>query len=333
LQTTIGYDNGVAFKRVFICPAESQLSFIQMRKFMAVDGTFLKSHYVQTLLSAVGIDANGHNLILAWAVVESENKASWSWFLSNLKLAIPQCLAMTLISDRDKGLLAADKLLGDTVHRLICCFHLKGNLCKRYGGGGGDHSVARFFWPIANSKTPAEFTTLMDELRASNPSAAAYLTAIDCSLWVTAFYRGEHFGHKTSNVVESVNNLLRDERELSILDMLNEIWHLTMHQRFERFTIATSLIAKGQTLTDFCLKKLLDSRQWAQKYTVRMTSNTQGIVTQANDRVYIVDLNMRICDCGYFQENGIPCGHAFSVIFELGGRPRDFVPSVFFTTV
>jgi len=36
-------------QRVFICPAESQLSFIQMRKFMALDGTFLKARFVQTL--------------------------------------------------------------------------------------------------------------------------------------------------------------------------------------------------------------------------------------------------------------------------------------------
>ena len=31
------------FQRVFICPAESRLSFQHMRKFMAIDDTFLKS--------------------------------------------------------------------------------------------------------------------------------------------------------------------------------------------------------------------------------------------------------------------------------------------------
>ena len=43
--------------------------------------TFLKApfNFVQTLLLAVGIDANGKNLLLAWAVVESENKESWIW--------------------------------------------------------------------------------------------------------------------------------------------------------------------------------------------------------------------------------------------------------------
>ena len=49
------------------------------------------------------------------------------WFLSCLKEAIPETTGMTLISDRDKGLEAVgDTVNGDTVQRLICCFHLKG---------------------------------------------------------------------------------------------------------------------------------------------------------------------------------------------------------------
>jgi hypothetical protein len=41
-----------------------------------VDGTFLKARFIQTLLLAVGIDPNGELILLAWAVVESENR--WS---------------------------------------------------------------------------------------------------------------------------------------------------------------------------------------------------------------------------------------------------------------
>lgn len=44
---------------------ESRNSFQHMRKFMAVDGTFLKAPFIQTLLFAVGIDGNGKNLPLA----------------------------------------------------------------------------------------------------------------------------------------------------------------------------------------------------------------------------------------------------------------------------
>jgi transposase-like protein len=51
----------------------SQECFGLLRRFIAVDGTFLKARFIQTLLLAIGIDADGHNTILAWAVVELEN--------------------------------------------------------------------------------------------------------------------------------------------------------------------------------------------------------------------------------------------------------------------
>jgi len=63
---------------VFICPAEAQLSFQQCDNFVALDDTFCKVGYIQTLLLAITIDANSHIVLLAWAVVEGENSDSWT---------------------------------------------------------------------------------------------------------------------------------------------------------------------------------------------------------------------------------------------------------------
>lgn len=70
-----GFSLPPIFQHVFICPMKSQKSFIHMRKFIAVDEKFLKAWFVQTLLLAVRIDENSKNLLLAWAVVESENRS------------------------------------------------------------------------------------------------------------------------------------------------------------------------------------------------------------------------------------------------------------------
>ena len=127
IYTDLQLEPNTAFQRVFICPRQSRDSFQHMRRFLAVDGTFLKARFVQTLLLAVGIDANGKNLPLAWGVVESENKDSWTWFFTHLKTAIPEIIGATIISDRDKGLLIAEEeVFNHTLHSLICCFHLKG---------------------------------------------------------------------------------------------------------------------------------------------------------------------------------------------------------------
>lgn len=129
-----------------------------MPKFMAVNSIFLKARFVQTLLLAVGIDANGKNLLLAWAVVERENKIFWTWFFEHLKHAIPQALKVTLISDCDKGLLAADGLLGDDMTQSICCFRLKCNFAKQY------QAFEHHFWRIADALTEHEYTVQLHEL-------------------------------------------------------------------------------------------------------------------------------------------------------------------------
>lgn len=115
------------FLRIFICPRQSRDSWIHMRRFVAVDGTFLKGRFIQQLLLAVGIDANGNTLILAWAIVESENEESWRYFFRHLAASIPDLVEepTVLISDRDKGIAAAEDELGSEILRAVCAQHLK----------------------------------------------------------------------------------------------------------------------------------------------------------------------------------------------------------------
>ena len=78
------------FQRLFICPSISCEAFRYCRSFIAMGGTFTKEIFNLTILLAASVDANNHSVLLAWAVVESENESSWRFFLSNLCTAIPQ---------------------------------------------------------------------------------------------------------------------------------------------------------------------------------------------------------------------------------------------------
>jgi transposase-like protein len=115
-----------------------------------VDGTFTKSRFLIQLLLAVGIDANGNNIILAWALVESENQASWEYFFRLLRIAIPaiserECV---LISDRNKDILGADGELGPRILRAIYCKHLQNNFTGKYSV-----ALKALFWSLARTKT------------------------------------------------------------------------------------------------------------------------------------------------------------------------------------
>ena len=73
------------------------------------------------MLLAIGIDANGNTLILAWAIVESKNKESWWYFFEHLRELILEISEemYILTFDRDKGITAVEKELGQYIVRII----------------------------------------------------------------------------------------------------------------------------------------------------------------------------------------------------------------------
>lgn len=73
------------FQRLFICPSASTEVYYSTPRFLACDGTFTKNSFRQTLLLATTIDGNNEIVVLAWALVESENGDSWAWFFEKLK--------------------------------------------------------------------------------------------------------------------------------------------------------------------------------------------------------------------------------------------------------
>ncbi|XP_059294645.1 uncharacterized protein LOC132047646 [Lycium ferocissimum] len=83
------------------------------RKCIGLDGCFLKGITKGQLLAAVAKDANNQMLPIAWAIVEYENKNTWTWFLKLLiaDLGMGDGRATTVISDMQKGLQSAMKEL------------------------------------------------------------------------------------------------------------------------------------------------------------------------------------------------------------------------------
>ncbi|KAM3238399.1 hypothetical protein P3L10_013430 [Capsicum annuum] len=72
------------FKFLFWTFKPSIDGFKYCRPVISIDGTHLYGLYDLKLLIAVGIDANGNILPLAYALVSRESFESWSWFLKLL---------------------------------------------------------------------------------------------------------------------------------------------------------------------------------------------------------------------------------------------------------
>jgi hypothetical protein len=147
-------------------------------------------------------------------VVESENKESWRYFFKHLAEAIPEIIdeLCILISDRDKGIAAAEEELGQYIVRAVCCHYLKDNFTTKFS-----RTLKPLFWSIVNANSISRFDALILKLRGANNDAADYLLDSNPSLWAKAYFDGTRFGHNTSNVVESINKTLKLDRELPVL--------------------------------------------------------------------------------------------------------------------
>jgi hypothetical protein len=96
------------FKRFFMTWKASKTFYNYNRKIITVDVTVLVSPNKGTLLTAVAQDEKNQLVLIAYAIVESENTDSWKFFLNNLEshFQINNSNAI-LMSDRDLGLVSA----------------------------------------------------------------------------------------------------------------------------------------------------------------------------------------------------------------------------------
>ncbi|XP_021727672.1 uncharacterized protein LOC110694816 [Chenopodium quinoa] len=93
------------FMRMLICLRPLRDGFAKAcRPLIGLDGCHLKGAYPRKILVAVAKDGNNNLFSLAWAIVEIENKETWSSFLESLKAMFKndQGAGLTIMSDRQK---------------------------------------------------------------------------------------------------------------------------------------------------------------------------------------------------------------------------------------
>ncbi|WVZ07084.1 hypothetical protein V8G54_020430 [Vigna mungo] len=188
-------------------------SFVSCRPIVGLDGCFLKTKYGGELLTAVGRDGNEQMLPIAYAVVEVENKESWTWFLQLLIEDLggkDVCAGITFMSDQQKGLLASFQDLLPRVEQRFCVRHLYSNFRKTFPG----KDLKRLMWRAAVATHPQQWEAEMRNIKAINDEAFKYLLSIpprsQCDTLV-------------NNMSEAFNSVLVDSRSKPIISMLEDI--------------------------------------------------------------------------------------------------------------
>ncbi|KAH1047652.1 hypothetical protein J1N35_038436 [Gossypium stocksii] len=116
---TICYMDNRLVQRMYVCLQACKDGYrVGCKRIVGLDGCFLKGYHGGYLLVAIRIDANNGIYPLAYAAVESENQASWFWFLELLAI------------DLEIGLLEAICMLFPNAKTRHCVRHLHANFKK-----------------------------------------------------------------------------------------------------------------------------------------------------------------------------------------------------------
>ncbi|XP_062081024.1 uncharacterized protein LOC133785825 [Humulus lupulus] len=252
-------------------PGVAIRGFTYMRKIIGIDAAWIKTKHKGVLLVATTQDSEYHTYLIAWGLVDSENNASWTWFLEKLKELIPDSSDLCFISDR--------------------------------------HQRTKLYKKAVIAYRIEEFNKHFDQLRKIYPRVAKYLeNDVKFRKWSRAHFGGNRYEVMTTNIVESVNNLMRKAREYPIISMIDFIistmgqWFL--ERRREAYAVTTPLTPRREEI----LCKRWD--EVGSLITLQLNENEYNVMCGKLDA--IVNLRSKSCTCKVFDIENLPCIHAIA---------------------
>ncbi|XP_019230813.1 PREDICTED: uncharacterized protein LOC109211704 [Nicotiana attenuata] len=225
------------FLYAFVALCTSISSWQHCRPVVVLDGTFLKSAYRGIMLTASTMDAAGTILPLAYAVVDSENDASWKWFFEQFKEAYGERPSMCVVSDRNESILKATSIVYPGMPHYSCMWHIWTNIRSKFKKG--HLQLHELYFATARSYTLDEFNERMLKIEEVDPRVKSYLYDIGYHRWSRVHATVNRTFTMTSNIAESLNAVTKEARELPIYDLLEY-----MRTLLERWTKEKLLKAK-----------------------------------------------------------------------------------------
>ncbi|WOL13418.1 hypothetical protein Cni_G22188 [Canna indica] len=286
-----------------------------LRPIICIDATHLRGKYPGALMIATIVDAESRLFSVAFGVCEIEKRDTWEWFLDEFAHCIPSFRDLSIMSDRNSGILAVVRKVFPKASHGYCMVHLAKNLIHDVKINVG----CPLFWYAARATTEHNFNKCMQKLLDIHEPSYQWVTRLEKERWATLFFLGRRYDIITTNAVESMNSLFREVREMPITTLIE----LTRGKVAEWFYKSRKVSLKlSGILTKRAEDILIENRSKCRWYSVHPHTDHCYQVHTSN-QIVIVDLPNRSCSCNKFQIFGIPCSHVMAVI---GYRSLDPYP-------
>ncbi|XP_048133712.1 uncharacterized protein LOC115725873 [Rhodamnia argentea] len=291
---------------------------------IGLDGCFLKTGMKGMLLCAVGRDGNNQMFPIAWAVVEVESEASWTWFLTLLFIdpSMGTGEGWTFISDQQKGLMNAVSCLSPQAEYRNCARHIYANWKKLHKGD----ALKNLFWRAVRCTFQAEFDLEMANLKEECPKGYEDFMRQGPKHFCKAFIKtGTKCDAVDNNLSETFNGYLCIPRTKPILKMLEEIRTMLMDRMAKRSQLMMDRI------DPICprIRMKLEKTKLESKCCTARAAMGNNFEVQVFDNRFVVDLARKTCACREWDLSGIPCKHAICCISFMKFDINDYVDDCF----
>ncbi|XP_026428338.1 uncharacterized protein LOC113324233 [Papaver somniferum] len=266
------------FKRVFICFGACKHSYWYPGPMIYLDATFLTGRFRGTLMAATCVNGNDGFYPYAFAIVLSENKDNWFWFLDNLQ---------QVVDDRP-----------------ICNLPI--------GKGDVNYNVViDLFYKAAYFYTTANFEEALRGMHAIGCGHVAnYLRTIPKEKWENAFFPVCRYAAHSSFIAESFSSWILEFKKLPAFALLDAIRLKVMQMNSKRRV--EGLENFNTRLTPVYEDLLNENINIGRTWTV--VESMEILYEVRSPRTHSVDLLERTCTCHRWKVNGFPCAHACDAI-------------------
>ena len=312
------------FEKLFFAISSGVVNASLCKPVVVLDACHTRHQYGGVIMMACAQDAENSIYPLALALVATETKALWTFFLENLKKVFPaiEQEKWVFVHDNEKGLNGAQKKVFPGSTNSMCVFHLKKNLGNRC-----NKSVGATITALSNATNKVDFEASWNVLSKLKPAAAAKLTQWrnEGKVWSSFQSTSPRFGIIASNMAESMNHWLGKLRGLHPFPFLVEFVY-KLNAKFKR--------RQAQILQDAELKAF--SKKIADAIRTSKDEATAWKVEPVTDGLYrvyrgsflynrYVNMSEKTCGCGGFQEHQFPCIHAMAVLLKTNLNIQDYV--------
>ncbi|XP_015160823.1 uncharacterized protein [Solanum tuberosum] len=225
---------------------------------------------------------------------------------------------LTVMSDMQKGLVAAIMELLPDCEQRMCARHIWSNWQKNWRG----EERRKQFWRCAKSSFEVKFQDEMDKLDKLGNKICGDLLHYEKKTWCKAYFK-EHAKCDIveNNMCETFNSWILAARHKSIITMLEEIRHKIMDRNVEMRKFVDTWISDISPMASLVLE---ENKDYARDCQVRFNGQFGYEILDGHYR-HIIDIRKKTCTCRTWQLRGIPCQHVVLAYQHAGQDPEDHV--------